>query len=225
MAGLVFASFHIIVPVNCICSQPRILQDAVSFASVDAACVAWLHWTLDWRGWLRLTCLHRMFWEMVSWCDDHCWSTMTVHGNCLICAVTAALGFGWTGNVECCDRVFKDAFIAPLNFDSRSPASQQSTASKQVRQPTQAGQYPESSGVHCGVETHAMPVTILGSGRSGLSSKFAALIHVSKLEVSGSDPRLHPFASLQIHGTGVNVLCSIFWHYVDLGNIYRTGQS
>lgn len=54
----------------------------------------------------------------------------------------------------------------------------------------EAGQYPGASGIFCGVDTHAMPITILGNGRSGLANKFSCLVHVCKLEVSGDVSKL-----------------------------------
>ena len=54
----------------------------------------------------------------------------------------------------------------------------------------QEGQYPDCDGKFCAVDTHPMPLTILGSGRSGLPNKFACLVHVCKLEISGNVSRL-----------------------------------
>ena len=69
----------------------------------------------------------------------------------------------------------------------------------------EAGQYPGASAPFRGVETHPMPVCILGSGHSGLAHKFSCLVHVSKLEVSGQDTRMHL-------GSGALESCGPFFH-------------
>ena len=53
-----------------------------------------------------------------------------------------------------------------------------------------------------------MPVTILGSGRSGLANKFGCLVHVCKLEASGSVSRA-PIVLLWLLllGEGWPVIC------------------
>lgn len=52
------------------------------------------------------------------------------------------------------------------------------------------------SPIFLGLDTHPMPLTILGSGRSGLANKFGCLVHACKLEISGSE------SSLQAVGFG-----------------------
>lgn len=49
----------------------------------------------------------------------------------------------------------------------------------------QAGQN-LNSGRYCGIQSCVMPITLLGSGRTGLANKLACLVHVLKLEGSGS---------------------------------------
>lgn len=80
-------------------------------------------------------------------------------------------------------------------------------------QSTKAGQYPEAADrKFCGVETHPLPLTILGSGRSGLANKFGCLVHVCKLEVSGSVSRA-PMVMLRLllGGEGWQVICYFFF--------------